>query len=51
MSEQPQRPTTDDRDAWRASWQAQGMPWRTDPSHQASSEASTLSAMRKAAAR
>jgi uncharacterized protein YjbI with pentapeptide repeats len=31
MSEQPQRPTTEDRDAWRAYWQAQGMPWRTEP--------------------
>jgi hypothetical protein len=31
MSEQSQRPTTEDRDAWRAYWQAQGMPWRTEP--------------------
>lgn len=31
MSEQPQRPTTDDRDAWRAYWTAVGMPWRTEP--------------------
>jgi uncharacterized protein YjbI with pentapeptide repeats len=30
MSEQPQRPTIDDRAAWRAHWQAQGMPWRTE---------------------
>jgi hypothetical protein len=37
MSEQesqtaiPQRPTTDDRDEWKAYWMAQGMPWRTEP--------------------
>jgi hypothetical protein len=30
-SSQLPRPTTDDRDAWRAYWQAQGMPWRTEP--------------------
>jgi Pentapeptide repeats (8 copies) len=30
--EQPQRPLdNDDRDAWRAYWQAQGMRWRTEP--------------------
>jgi uncharacterized protein YjbI with pentapeptide repeats len=29
--EQTKRPTTDDRDAWRAYWAAQGMPWRTEP--------------------
>ena len=29
--EQPQRPTDDNRDAWRAYWQAQEMPWRTEP--------------------
>jgi Pentapeptide repeats (8 copies) len=28
---QPQRPTSDDRDAWKAYWQTQGMPWRTEP--------------------
>ena len=27
----PARPTTDDTDAWKAYWQAQGMPWRTEP--------------------
>jgi uncharacterized protein YjbI with pentapeptide repeats len=27
----PERPTTDDPAAWRAYWQAQGMPWRTEP--------------------
>jgi hypothetical protein len=31
MSDEPQRPTTDDRAAWQAYWQAQGMPWRTEP--------------------
>jgi uncharacterized protein YjbI with pentapeptide repeats len=25
------RPTTDDGDAWRLYWQAQGQPWRTEP--------------------
>jgi hypothetical protein len=30
--DQPQRPSTDDRDAWRAYWQAQGMPWRVGSS-------------------
>jgi hypothetical protein len=25
------RPTTDDANAWKAHWQAQGMPWRTEP--------------------
>lgn len=29
--EQPQRPTTDDRAAWHAYWQVQGMQWRTEP--------------------
>lgn len=29
--EQPQRPTTDDRDAWRAYWTTLEMPWRTEP--------------------
>jgi hypothetical protein len=28
---EPQRPTHDDSDGWRAYWQAQGMPWRTEP--------------------
>jgi hypothetical protein len=28
---QPQRPITDDRDAWRTYWQAQGISWRTEP--------------------
>src|SRR5436853_418560 len=27
----PQRPTTSDRDTWRAYWQAQGQLWRTEP--------------------
>src|SRR5260221_8252627 len=31
MSDEPQRPTIDDRDAWKAYWQAQGMLWRTEP--------------------
>jgi uncharacterized protein YjbI with pentapeptide repeats len=32
MSEEPQRPTSnDDRAGWKAYWQAQGMPWRTEP--------------------
>jgi uncharacterized protein YjbI with pentapeptide repeats len=31
MSEQPQRPTTEDPNVWHAYWQAQGMPWRTEP--------------------
>jgi uncharacterized protein YjbI with pentapeptide repeats len=33
MSEQPerQRPSTDDRNAWRAYWAVQGMTWRTEP--------------------
>jgi uncharacterized protein YjbI with pentapeptide repeats len=32
MSEQPQRPTTDNRADWRAYWAAQGMSWwRTEP--------------------
>lgn len=26
-----QRPTTNDPEAWRAYWQAQGQPWRTEP--------------------
>src|ERR1700704_2951427 len=26
-----QHPTTDDPDAWRAYWKAQGWPWRTEP--------------------
>jgi uncharacterized protein YjbI with pentapeptide repeats len=26
-----EHPTTDDRDAWKAYWNAQGVPWRTDP--------------------
>jgi uncharacterized protein YjbI with pentapeptide repeats len=29
--ERPQRPTTNDRDAWKAYWAAQGMSWRTEP--------------------
>jgi uncharacterized protein YjbI with pentapeptide repeats len=29
--EMPQRPKTDDRAEWKAYWQAQGMPWRTEP--------------------
>src|SRR5690349_9496856 len=31
QAEAIQRPTTDDRDEWKAYWQAQGMPWRTEP--------------------
>jgi uncharacterized protein YjbI with pentapeptide repeats len=31
MSDEPQRPTTDDRDAWKAYWEAKDMPWRTEP--------------------
>src|SRR5260370_21008242 len=31
MSDVPQRPTSDDRDAWKAYWETQGMPWRTEP--------------------
>jgi uncharacterized protein YjbI with pentapeptide repeats len=31
MSERPQRPTTDDTDAWEAYWEAQDIPWRTEP--------------------
>jgi len=27
----PVRPATEDADAWKAYWQAQGMPWRTEP--------------------
>jgi hypothetical protein len=29
--ELPERPVIDDREAWRAYWTAQGMPWRTEP--------------------
>ncbi len=29
---EPQRPTSDDnREGWKAYWEAQGMPWRTEP--------------------
>ena len=31
MSDEPQRPAIDDRDVWKVYWQAQGMPWRTEP--------------------
>jgi uncharacterized protein YjbI with pentapeptide repeats len=31
MSDEPQRPVTDDREAWQAYWAAQSMPWRTEP--------------------
>jgi uncharacterized protein YjbI with pentapeptide repeats len=31
MSDAPQRPSTDDGDAWKTYWAAQGMPWRTEP--------------------
>jgi hypothetical protein len=31
MSENPRRPSTDDRAAWKAYWRAHGMPWRTEP--------------------
>lgn len=27
----PQRPAPDNRDAWRAYWEEQGQPWRTEP--------------------
>jgi hypothetical protein len=26
-----QRPTTDDTEAWKVYWKAQGQPWRTEP--------------------
>lgn len=29
--DQPQRPTNDDHAAWKAYWEAQDMPWRTEP--------------------
>lgn len=29
--ERPQRPHDDNRDAWKAYWTTQGMPWRTEP--------------------
>jgi hypothetical protein len=32
--EQPQRPTTDDRDAWPAYSTVQGMPWRVGSSQE-----------------
>lgn len=31
MSDRSQRPSSDDHDAWKAYWVAQGMPWRTEP--------------------
>lgn len=32
MSAEVQRPTTnDDREAWKRYWEAQGIPWRTEP--------------------
>jgi uncharacterized protein YjbI with pentapeptide repeats len=31
MSDEPQRPTGNNRDEWRAFWTAQRMPWRTAP--------------------
>jgi hypothetical protein len=31
MSEEAQRPTITDRDAWTAYWTGQGQPWRTEP--------------------
>jgi hypothetical protein len=27
----PERPSTNDRDAWKIYWAAQDMPWRTEP--------------------
>ena len=27
----PQRPTNDDKEAWKAYWKTQGQPWRTEP--------------------
>jgi hypothetical protein len=37
---EPQRPTSnDDRNAWKAYWQAQGMPWRTEPEIDAARQA------------
>jgi hypothetical protein len=31
MSDEPQRPTGDNRDEWKAYWTALGTPWRTEP--------------------
>ncbi|HEX8035383.1 MAG TPA: hypothetical protein VF510_16120, partial [Ktedonobacterales bacterium] len=31
MNQEPQRPTADDRKAWKAYWTTQGMLWRTEP--------------------
>jgi len=31
MSNEPQRPTGDNRHEWKAFWTALGMPWRTEP--------------------
>src|SRR5258708_17878532 len=28
---EPQRPTSDDKEAWRSYWEKQGQPWRTEP--------------------
>lgn len=37
--DQPERPTGDDRDAWRAYWAAQGIPWRREPGIDAARQA------------
>src|SRR5260370_14873490 len=37
--EQPQRPTDDNRAAWRAYWAALDMPWRTEPEIDAARQA------------
>ena len=42
----PQRPTTDDRAAWRTYWQAVDEPWRTEP--QIAAERQTYLAQRRA---
>lgn len=31
MTDEPQRPTTSDKEVWKAHWAAQGMWWRTEP--------------------
>lgn len=43
--QQPQRPRTDDRDAWKAYWKPQRMPWRTEPKRDVKRQHS-LSSMR-----
>jgi uncharacterized protein YjbI with pentapeptide repeats len=36
---EPQRPTDDNREAWRVYWQAADMPWRTEPEIEAERQA------------